>query len=115
MVSSFELGVLVMTAVVVAAIVHRLALRRRAASVAGRIRYEPTIAVPPRAPDTADLWASADPQSAITASNSRQERMVGLVGLVVMVSFGAALLALALYESGSVVARVVWRMLHSAG
>lgn len=115
MVSSFDLGVLVMAAVVLSAIVHRVALRRRAAPAAVQIRHEPAIALAPREPDAADLWASADPQSAITAANARQERMVGLVGLIVMVSFGAALLALALYESGSVVARIISRMLRTAG
>ena len=115
MVSSFDLGVVVMAAVVLFAIVHRLALRRRAAPVAEKIRQEPAIGLAPREPDAADLWASADPRWAITAATARQDRMVGLVGLVVMVSFGAALLALALYESGSVVARVISRMLRSAG
>lgn len=114
MVSPFDLGLLVMVAVMLAAAVHRRALHRRVASLAGQIRYEPSVVLPSIDPDPIDLWTSVDPGSTPTPKE-RQERVVGVVGLLVMVSFGAALLALALYESGSVVARVVSRMLHAAG
>jgi hypothetical protein len=115
MVSSFDLGLLVMVAAMLAAVVHRRALHRKLAPVAGEIRYEPVVVLPSIEPDPDDFWTSVDPESSTAAPKERHERVVGLVGLIVMVSFGATLLALTLYESGSVAARLISRMMHSAG
>ena len=115
MVSSFDLGLLVMVAVVIAAFVHRRALHRRLSAVTGQIRYEPAVVLPSVDPDPNDLWTSVDLESYMAVPKERHERVVGLVGLIVMVSFAATLLALALYESGSVAARLISRMIHSAG
>jgi hypothetical protein len=125
MVSSFDLGLFVMAAVALAVVLHRRALHRRLAPATAEIRYEPVVVLPsmdpvpiepwmPTEPDSIDLWTPAGP-GWIAAPKEKQERVIGLVGLIVMVSFTAALLAFALYESGSVVARIVSRMVHSSG
>ena len=41
--------------------------------------------------------------------------MTGVVGLIVMVSFGGVALALALYAGGSMLAHMISRMAHSGG
>jgi hypothetical protein len=107
-----------MAALVLAITAHRVSTRRRLTriwendeprvvpesmpSIEGDVRYEePAVSAD-------DPWIAMD-----GPVPAHQDRMVGLVGLVFTVSFGAIFLALSMYAGGSALIHLVYRIIHS--
>jgi hypothetical protein len=110
------LGVVVVAAAAVAAVVYRLAVRRGtggAWSADGGWSAGGPAASVPTLPETPGGEGAFPPVSRMPVSP--RDRITGVVGLLVMVSFGAVLLALALYEGGSMLAHLISKAAHTGG
>jgi hypothetical protein len=106
------LVVVVLAAAAAAGIVYRLAVRHGTGTEGWSLRE------PPRSDPVA-----SDPQATgggaylpvVTSVPSMRDRVTGLVGLIVMVSFGGIALAFALYAGGSMLAHLIAHVAHSGG
>ena len=116
--------VVVLAAVVVAAIVYRSSLRRGAATTEGHgddthptawVRSGAEASAGPGSEREAGLFSRAAYLPVVSSGSSWQRRVTSIVGLVVLVSFGAVALALTLYVVGSTIARVLTHAAHTGG
>ncbi len=111
--NALGLVVVVLSAAASAGIVYRLAVRHGTGvdgwSLGEAPRSQkPLLPEPPAAAGGAYL-------PIVRTEPSWRNRMTGVVGLIVMVSFGGVALALALYAGGSMLAHMNSRMAHSGG
>lgn len=102
-----EYVLILATSVGVGVLVYRLSVRVGGASRSSSVgavapAYDDAQGEPasPGAPGTAYLPVS-------TSAPSWQTRLIGLIGLVLMVAMAGALLAVALYQAGALIARLM--------
>jgi uncharacterized membrane protein YfcA len=118
-VTSFEFGIFLMAALVMAIAAHRISTRRREAR-----KWEDD---EPRVLPAPLTWneggaKSAEPEPTVEEpwivmegpGVPHADRVVGLVGLVFTVGFGAIFLAIAMYVGGSAMAHLMYRLIHSS-
>jgi hypothetical protein len=117
-VSSFEFGLFLMAALVLAITAHRVSTRRKLTrlwqddeprvvpesmpSIDGDVAYEDPVG------SAEDPWIAMD-----GPVPAHQDRVVGLVGLVFTVSFGAIFLAVSMYVGGTALIHLFYRIVHS--
>jgi hypothetical protein len=110
------LGVVVLAAAAVATIVYRLAVRRGTGGAWAARDTWSAGGAPASDPVPSDVPGGGGASLPVTRMpSSPRDRITGLVGLIVMVSFGAVLLALALYAGGSMLAHLISKAAHSGG
>lgn len=104
------LVVVVLSAAASAGIVYRLAVRHGTGADGWSLGEAPRSERPllPEPPATGGAYLPI-----VRSEPSWRHRMTGVVGLLVMVSFGGVALALALYAGGSMLAHMISRMAHS--